>query len=109
MFWTFPFQWSFVFRQKLVALLRNFVHLHIVIRLNIFQRTMTSDLLWKGHHIHISSDIFVISVILMNIFNSPYFLSTLLSFLFTALNSIILLEKSPLRSFSLFAKNQYKM
>ena len=34
---------------------------------------MTPDLLWKGRHIHIDSDIFVISMILMNIFNSPYF------------------------------------
>ena len=54
-------------------MLQNLVHLHIVICLNIFQRTMTPDLLWKGHPIHISSDIFVISMILMNISNSPYF------------------------------------
>ena len=34
---------------------------------------MTPDLLCKGRHIHISSDIFVISMILMDVFNSPYF------------------------------------
>ena len=34
---------------------------------------MTPDLLWKGCHIHISSDIFVKSMIFMNVFNSPYF------------------------------------
>ena len=34
---------------------------------------MTPDLLWKGRHIHISSNIFVTSMILMKIFNSPYF------------------------------------
>ena len=34
---------------------------------------MLLDLLWKGPHIHISSVIFVISMMLMNLFVSPYF------------------------------------
>ena len=33
---------------------------------------MTPDLLWKGPHIHISSVIFVISMMLMNVFVCPY-------------------------------------
>ena len=33
---------------------------------------MTLDLLWKGPHIHISSVILAISMILVNVFVSPY-------------------------------------
>ena len=33
---------------------------------------MAPDLLWKGPHIHISSVIFVISLILMSVFICPY-------------------------------------
>ena len=33
---------------------------------------MTPDLLWKEPHIHISSVIFVISMMLMNVFVGPY-------------------------------------
>ena len=49
-------------------MLQEFVHLHIAIS----QLAMTLDLLWKGPHIHISSVILVISMILMNVFVSPY-------------------------------------
>ena len=36
------------------------------------QFTMTPDLLWNGPHIHISRIVFAISMILMNVFVSPY-------------------------------------
>ena len=36
------------------------------------QITMAPDLLWKEPHIHISSVIFVISMMLMNVFVCPY-------------------------------------
>ena len=36
------------------------------------QITMAPDLLWKEPHIHISSVIFVLSIMLMNVFICPY-------------------------------------
>ena len=38
-----------------------------------FPLTMTPALLWKGPHIYIPSVIFVISLMLINVFNSPKF------------------------------------
>ena len=53
---------------------------------------MTPDLVWKGPHIHISTVIFVIRMILMNVFNSPYSFVNMFIISFFALNSIILLD-----------------
>ena len=54
------------------------IEFHFETRLQLFvytfsQFTMTPDLFRKGHHIHISSVIFVISMMLMNVFVCPYY------------------------------------
>ena len=71
-FRTFPFRLNFVLRQNRLF---RYKTLYICTQLFVHtfsQLTMTPDLLWKGPHIHISSVIFVISMMLMNVFVCPY-------------------------------------
>ena len=68
----FSFSMEFRFETKIacfVTILCTQLFIH-----TFSQLTMTSDLLGKGPHIHISSIIFVVSMMLMNVFNSPYFI-----------------------------------
>ena len=51
----------------------GFVNLTKLFLHTFSQFTMAPDLLWKGPHIYISSVLFVISMMFMNVFNSPYF------------------------------------
>ena len=53
-------------------MLQDFVHLHIDSRTHIFSISNAPDLLWKGSHIHICSVVFVISIMLMDVFICPY-------------------------------------
>ena len=55
---------EFPFETKQVVLLQDFVHLHMA--------QVTQDLLWKGTRIHISSVIFVITIMLMGVFVCPF-------------------------------------
>ena len=71
---------AFHFKTKIGCFVRKlcaFVHVQ-----TFSQLTITSDLLWKRLNIQVSSVIFVKSMKLMGVFNSPYFLSVLLYFHF---------------------------
>ena len=70
----------FHFKTKIACFVRKFcAFAHVQ---TFSQLTITSDFLWKRLNIHISSVIFVKSMKLMGVFNSPYFLSILLYFHF---------------------------
>ena len=66
---------EFCFKKEQVVLLQDFVCTFAQLFVHTFsQLTITPDLLWKGLQVHIPSLIFVISMMLMNVFNNPYFL-----------------------------------
>ena len=72
-FRTFPFRLSFVLRQKQVVLLQDFVHLHIAICPHIFPTyNDIITIVEKTPHSALSSVIFVISMMLMNVFVCLY-------------------------------------
>ena len=69
---TFPFRLSFVLRQNRLFYYKT---LYICTQLFVhtfFQLTTAPDVMWKGPHIHVSSVIFVVSMIIMNVFACPY-------------------------------------
>ena len=74
--WSFPFRSSFVLRQNIssfVTRLCTFAHSYCTFAHTFSQLTRTPGLLWKGSRISISCVIFVLSMILMNVFVCSYF------------------------------------
>ena len=70
--WTFPFRSSFVLRQNRLFCYKTLYICTELFAHTFFQLTRTPDLLWKESRISISCVIFVISMILMNVFVCPY-------------------------------------
>ena len=69
-FGRFLFDW--VLRQKWVVLLQEFVYLNTTICPHFFSVYNDARSVVEGPHIHISSVIFVISMMLMDVFVCPY-------------------------------------
>ena len=70
--WTFTFRSSFVLRQNSLFCYKT-LYIYTQLFTHTFsQLTRTTDLLWKESRISISCVIFVISMILMNVFVCPY-------------------------------------